>query len=381
MKHSRSLVLLVLLAAPLSAQIHVPGDHPDPQTAVNNASPGQVILVHGGLWTGTGTSPALTIDRAITIVGDPTPVFVPPIDGTGQQPPAIRLAGPGSGSVVLANVHVQGHASGISWSSQAGGIVGGGFSELLVYDSDVRGPEWLVMTGIGAGSSGIDVTVPFVLLSGTTARASDNKDDDCYGFALNGKPGVKSTGTVVALDSIVVGGMHVDPCFPFTGCGPIVNGVGGAGIEAARVDESGSSIVGGPGASWSDLMGAPCGSSTNGQPVDTASHVALPDDLDVTRPTSIGASLTLTWDTPGPVIQIYYSRGASAPYTLLPGLPDAYLRPVNVRLLGTFAAGGGPQSISIPVPPAQLLIGTPFTFQGFDEPDHVTRPISFALGT
>ena len=90
--------------------------------------------------------------------------------------------------------------------------------------------------------------------------------------------------------------------------------------------------------------------------------------------------MTLTWNTPGPLIQFFYTRGTSAPYTLVPGFPDAYLRPVGVRLLGTFPAGGGAQSLTLTVPPAAVLIGAVFTFQGFDAPGTVTRPVSFALG-
>ena len=377
--NTHRIAAFVLLASPVAAQLHVPGDYPDPQSAVNNASPGSVIIVHGGVWTAT-SGPALTIDRPLTLIGDPAPTFEPAASGSGQQPPTVLLAGPGSGSVVLANVRVLGQALGFLWSSQTGGVVGGGFDELLVHDSDLRAPEWVAMSGIGTGTSGIDVTLPFLLISGSSVRASDHRDDGCYGFALAGRPGVDSSGTVVVLDSTVLGGTYLNPCFPFPGCAPLPGGDGGPGVVAVRVDEAGSTITGGPGASWRDVLGVPCGSAAVGPSVSATTHVVLASDLTVSRPTRIGSSLTLSWNTPGPVIQLFYSRGSSAPYSITPGLGDAYLRPVGVRMLGTFPSGSGLQSLTIPVPPSQALLGLAFTFQGFDGPDHVTRPVAFALG-
>jgi len=106
---------LCMLAAPIGAQIDVPGDYPDLQTAVDNASPGDVIVIHGGTWIGSATLPALTIDRAVAVIGDPAPSFEPGSGGIGQQPPAVLLAGPGSGVVVLANVHIGGQTLGFQW--------------------------------------------------------------------------------------------------------------------------------------------------------------------------------------------------------------------------------------------------------------------------
>jgi len=374
------LALLFAFSTVTWGQIHVPGDYPDPQTAVDNASPGDVIVVHGGTWTGVAPFPALTIDKPLTLIGDPPPSFRPPFDGSGQQPPAIRLAGPGSGTVVLARVDLSGQTSGITWSNQSGGLTGGGFAEVHVYDSTIAAPAWVLLTGIGAGSSGIDVTTPYLLISGSSVSASDAVDDGCYGFGLDGKPGVRCSGTVVALDSTIAGASYRNPCFPTPGCAPIPGGDGGAGIEAARVDEAGSALSGGPGASWSDVLGTPCGSAADGPPVLATTHVTLANDLTVARPTSIGGSVALSWNTAGPSLQIYYSRGPSAPYTVLPGYGQAYLKPVGVHFLGTYPAGGGVHSVTLPVPALQVLVGVEFTFQAVNPPSTVTRPVSIVLG-
>jgi hypothetical protein len=375
-----SLALLLFLAPPLVAQIDVPGDYPDPQSAVDAASPGDVIVIHGGTWSGTGGLPALTIDRAVTVIGAPAPRFVPPFNGFGQQPPAVRLVRPGSGTVVLENVVLGGQTNGAQFGSQSGGLVGGGFADVLVYDATITAPDWVALTGIGLGSSGIDLNVPFLLLSRCDVSASNTEDDGCYGFAAEGRAGVKSTGTVVVLDSSVVGGTHLNPCFPSPGCGPIPGGTGGPGVQATRVDEAGSTISGGPGASWSDSMGVPCGSASVGSAVRASRHITLANNLLVSSPAYVGTTVGLQWNTPGPLIELYYTRGVSAPYTLVPGFPDAYLRPGEVRRLGTFAAGGHWRGISLQVPPAAILIGTVFTFQGFNPPTTVTRPVSIVLG-
>ena len=95
-------VATLSLTGGAAAQITVPGDFPDPQSAVDAASPGDVIVIQGGTWTPAqfgSKDPALRIDKAITLVGDPPPTFEPIVSGFGQQPPTILLEGPGSGRV------------------------------------------------------------------------------------------------------------------------------------------------------------------------------------------------------------------------------------------------------------------------------------------
>jgi hypothetical protein len=367
---------MTALAGIAAGQIHVPGDYPDPQTAVDNASPGDVIVVHGGTWTSAGPGPALLIDKALTLIGAPAPTFEPPFSGgTGHQPPAVRLAGPGAGTVVLANVRTGGQTSGFTWSHVQGGLAGGGFAEVHVYDSTIAAATWAFLTGIGEGASAIDVDVPFLLLSGCVVRASDGADDGCYGAVPDGDAGVRCTGTVVVLDSDVAGGSYRQPCFFTPGCQPITSGDGGAGIVAARVDEAGSSIAGGPGAQWSDVLGMPCGSASDGPAVVATTHVSLANDLTVARPTRLGGAVALAWSTPGPVIHLFYSR-PGPPVTIAPALGQAYLDPARARLAGVFAAPGG---VSFAVPPFAALVGLELTFQGVDLPGVVSRPVAVVL--
>jgi hypothetical protein len=370
-----SLALLPFISAAAWGQIHVPGDHPDPQSAVDAAIPGDVIVVHGGTWTAAGLVPALVIDKPLTLIGDPAPTFEPPFSGgTGYQPPAIRLAGPGSGTVTLANVRTGGQTSGITWSHMEGGLAGGGFAEVHVYDSTIAAPAWISLTGVGAGATGSDVDVAYLLLSGCDVSASDGADDGCYGSVPDGDAGVRSTGTVVVLDSDVAGGSYRQPCFFTPGCQPITSGDGGPGIVATRVDEAGSSITGGPGAQWSDVIGTSCGSAADGPAVVATTHVALANDLTVARPTRIGGAIALAWTTPGPWLYLVVSAPAH-PRTLRPALGQAYLAPARARLVGLFTSGPtGSTQIALPALPA--LLGIELTFQGVDPPGHVTRPVS-----
>jgi hypothetical protein len=366
---------MAALAGIAAGQIHVPGDYPDPQTAIDNASPGDMIVVHGGTWTSAGPGPALLIDKALTLIGDPAPTFEPPFSGgTGQQPAAVVLAGPGSGTVVLANVRTGGETNGFTWSHVQGGLAGGGFSEVHVYDSTIAAPTWTLLTGIGEGASAIDVGVPFLLLSGCVVRASDGADDGCYGSVPDGDAGVRSTGTVVVLDSDVAGGSYRQPCFFTPGCQPITRGDGGAGIVAVRVDEAGSSITGGPGAQWTDVLGTSCGSAADGPAVVVTTHVALANDLTVARPTRIGGVIALAWTTPGPWLHLVVSAPAH-PRTLRPAMGQAYLAPARAHLVSVFRSGPmGSTQIALPALPA--LLGIELTFQGVDPPGHVTRPVS-----
>ena len=65
------LITLTLAAAgPVQAagETHVPGDFPDPQSAINTALPGDLIVVHGGSWyaaAGSGKPTAGVITRPV----------------------------------------------------------------------------------------------------------------------------------------------------------------------------------------------------------------------------------------------------------------------------------------------------------------------------
>ena len=103
------LACLVLTGSAV-AQLHVPGDYATIQLAIDNASPGTTILIHGG------TYGPIVVDKALTFVGDPAPLIVN--NNIAEAPllaaPPVRLAGPGSGSVVFSNVNVGGTVDGVT---------------------------------------------------------------------------------------------------------------------------------------------------------------------------------------------------------------------------------------------------------------------------
>ena len=73
------------------------------QAALDAAAPNDVIRVKGGTYV------EITITKPVTIVGDPMPTIRPPKwnEYTGTTltcPPAITLAGPGTGTVTLVDV-------------------------------------------------------------------------------------------------------------------------------------------------------------------------------------------------------------------------------------------------------------------------------------
>jgi hypothetical protein len=364
---------VVTLCASLGAQIDVPGDYPDPQTAIDNASAGAVIVIHGGIWG------PLVIDKALTLVGDPRPYLEgDQTFGFGTQAPPIQLNGPGGGEVVLVNLQLGGTVNGATFSSACAGICGGGFDELHIFDCAIAGPEWVTLTGMADGASGIRVAVPYVLVVGSTVAASNGGADMCSPFMPDGVPGIAaSASTVVVLDSVVTGGGTDDACYPYGGCGGS-GGIGGPGIVASKVVEAGSTLLGGAGARWTDNLGTFCFYQPDGPLVVTGIHSVLANDL-AAGPARLGQPFTLTWNTPGPIAEIYWSRGPATPFTLVAGLPEAHLDPATARLFRVVPAGGGPQSITLPIPGILALTGLELAFQVFDPSDYVTRPVVVVL--
>lgn len=377
----RSLVpstALALLSAPLSAQIDVPGDYSDLQVAIDHARSGDVIVVHGGTWG------PIVIDKSLTLIGDPRPLLMSDLSVGLQQVPPIELAGPGTGEVVLANVEVGGRVCGFQIGIILGGIHGGGFDELHVFDSAIAAPRWgLCLTGVAEGAEAIDVAVPYVLVVNSTVLASDGAADDCYLFVPDGVAGIRApASTVVVLDSSVRGGSFRRPCVPVHDpsgpCGG-AGGAGGDGVVATKVVEAGSKILGGPGATWTTLEGKFCERKPDGVPVAAAEHDLLLDDLYSSGPAQLGQPFVLSWTTPGPVAGLFWSHGPAPPFHLVAGLLEVHLDPASMRLLRMVPAGGGTRSFELSVPVASALIGFEAAFQAFDPPDHVTRPVVAVL--
>ncbi len=366
----------VLALAPTLAfagQIDVPGDYSDLQTAIDNANPGDVILIHGGTWGG------VVVDKPLTLLGDPKPTIEGrPLPGEWGSP--ITLAGPGSGEVTLANLDIGGMVSGIIYGKTLAGISGGGFLKLHVYDSEVSGPEWFALTGSADGGVAIDVTVPLVTLERVTATATKSDIDVETFLGIDGVDAIRTTGTVVLLDSVVTGGtsgpyfMIGNECLDCP-CG----GLGGIGIVCDTVYQSGSSVAGGAGAEWFTNFGSvSCGFAADGAAYAVNAFHLLPGDLEGSGAPTLGGVFELSFYSPPPSALLFGSfDGMSLPTTFggVPGFLFANLAG------GTFNLGAvnTPGSTSLAIPAIPALAGTEVLFQSLHGVTGLSRPVSGVL--
>lgn len=356
--------------------IHVPGDYPTIQQALDAAPSGAVVIVHGGIWD------AITIERPVTLIGDEFPV----IGGVSGYFAPIALQGSGKGRVVIQGVAVGGVFTDSFVSARPpAGIQGGGFEELYVSSAAITAPQRPIFdfTGLGYGSSAIDVNVPLVVLDGVSAIGGGaGIDDDCTGSPPEWipPPAIRAP-TLIMIGSSAQGGRngsfqsHLWPtqadCDPHN-C-PFLPG--GAGIECGVLYYTGSLesvATGGVGATWSACAGGPpCCSSPEGVDIIAGRVVRLADDLAVPERLALGARYTLRLDSPGPTVLLLRASGLRPP-VLVRGRGQFFLDPGSTRNLGAIQAPG---TVTFFVPPVSSLIGRTVAHQTLDPEKGFSRPV------
>lgn len=340
-----ALALLLVLAGTSSAQaVHdVPGDFPSIQEAIDAAAPGDIVLVAGGTHEGP-----ITIDRPLTLMGDPQPSIRPRFQVFDfMQPPAIVLAGSGSGKVVLVNLSVGGQVNGITTASSSAGIQGGGFAELHLLECRVAGPFWTLLTGQAFGSPALRTSVPRILLQHSSLRGADSANDGCYGNGPPGPAGIEApTSSVVVLDSLVRGGGSDSIC-GFGSC-PI-GGDGGTGIVARELWEAASDIQGGSGALYS-IQGdpAPCGAAPDGAARQVVRHALLGGELTAANRLRLGKSSRLSWSTSGSTSLLLIGSKLRLSPLRLPSGP-LFVDLHSVSIARCYPAGSGNFDLRLPL--------------------------------
>lgn len=372
---ARLLVIALLLAPVAPAQVlHVPGDYPDPQSAIAAASPGAVVVVEGGFWL------PITIDKPLTLVGVADAIGLPLFLPDGPPPVAqspITLAGGGSGTVRLAHIQVGGNVDGSAYSACAPSISGGGFAELHVFDSFIEGAPWVFAYNTTfPGADGINVDVPFVWVERCTVRGAFAVADDNHAHTSCPDAGdaLVTTGTVMLLDSDVNGGTGPVLEWDSDGAGSCPpscpGGAGGDGVRCAKLVHSGSSIGAGTGAIWlADVGSFPCCVGPVGADVD-APEQKLPDDLVGTGPAHLGQPWNLGWSLPGPAVLLFVSASVGPAPQL--GNPALHLPPphfLGVVLPSTF-------QIDTVVPAAVAFTGVEYGVQLYSLVTGWSRPLA-----
>lgn len=375
MRALASLLAPLALALPLAAnQLHVPGDFADIQSAIDAAQDGDVIVIHGG------THPPITIDKSLTLIGDPAPLILADTLATvtGDYRGPITLEGPGSGRVTLGRIETGGVTEGQIFGNSAPGVSGDGFSSLVVFDSIVRAPSWVFLTGIAFGEPGIDVDVDYVYVERSTIEASASDTDDCYFFGPDGVPGLNAPGTVALFDSTVTGGSASVSYYclpaPFCDCPP--GGLGGPGVVAQAVLRAGNTLSGGAGVQWEDAYGNVCCTKSDGAPLQVAQDTVLPNDVAGSGPFDFGQPYTLDPSAaPTSSVLFLISKGVGTPVEF-PGLGWSFLNFGIFNTVGVF----GPAPATFPLGANPILIGKELVAQYFDLTNlRFLRPVSGVL--
>ncbi len=354
-----ALLLAVSLADDASAQlVEVPGDHADLQTAIDLVAPGTTILIHGGQYE------AIVIDKPLTLIGDPPPYITPGGSNPALAEAAIRLVGPGAGTVRLVDLLIGGTVYGGFFSASEPSIAGGGFDQLEVFDSIVEGAPWaFAYNVVFPGADAIDVTVPLVWIERCTVQGAHaaNADNSAVTQAEDAGTAIRASGTVVVLDSTVAGGNGAYCRYDSSGantCPPTCpGGAGGHGVVCQRLVHSNSTFSAGVGSSWHDELGtAFCCQGPAGTAKIVANETTLTNNLSVSGPAVLGQTLTLQWNPQGPIALLFLANGFVPPPAT--GTP-LFLAPPLLFVAGVPAPG----NVGAMVPNAPALTGYGYGFQ------------------
>ncbi len=375
--------VLPLLAFPsAAAELRVPGDYPNLQAAIDAAAAGDVIVVSTGY-----TQDPVVIDKALTILGDPmfsvrTECGFPGACTDCPEPDhAFRLAGPGTGRVVIGNAQT----TSFDCFYPAASIGGGGFDELHLFNVEFHPVSG--QTGLGYGSSTIQVDVPHVLVEGSSIRGGIVDCDHCSGFLYDVVYAAieAPASAVTILNSEVVGGGNAYFCCQGCTCpaGLPEGGKGGNGVVASEVFvDSASTVAGGAGSTFyaypgpAGTGGVACGKKRDGVAFIAGAVHALPGAVTGSGATRLGGTFTLSFEVPGPLAVLYLSLRVGEP-VLVPGSGYSYL---HTPVLAQPVTTGSPQTLAFAVPPAPELVGLERAFQILDFTLGLTAPAVALLG-
>lgn len=379
-----SFVMLGLLSVAAAAgQIDVPGTYPTIQDGINAASPGDVIIVSGGTYA------PIIIDKPLTILGNPSAT----IDNTGHSStgssvdPAVLLAGPGAGRVVLSGLEIGGKADGMIFGISGCGIEGGGFDDLWVVDCEVTSAEWNFLTGIGEGKPAILLggnqfpPLGSLLVADSTVTGGFSDTDACDVWVSSFPPGaaaIEASGSVVTvLDSQVTGGRGPGICFTpsmcpgANPCGVINGGKGGAGVVAQTLLRAGGTVVGGAGGMVSCTGAPPC-SLEDGPDATAGTIVDMGSAFQANGQPLLGGNWNFFWNTPSSLALLVFSP-LPAPPISLGGKGWLFLNPSALLLFPVASGGVTYTQFSLPNDPN--LVGLSIGLQIYDGSSGLTRPV------
>jgi hypothetical protein len=322
------------------AQLHVPGTHDTLQAALDSAKANDVVIVHGGVHG------AVSIQRPLTLLGDPAPVLVGSRE-LGGYTEALFISGPFSGTVRLVNIRFGGRAGGTQYPITKPAIYGNGLwaSTLVLEGCDVRAAAWRPPFPWGedelVSAPALLTDATLVVLERCTLQASAARTAGMAGtWAVEA-----SMSTVLVIDSVVIGGDGGSGGDERQGR----MGVGGGAIKCATLRVSSSRLEVGDGPPAQRVQVVRAGDQGKLEPV-----------LRLSEPSRMGGALELEILATGWVEVVVASE----------------LRvPVQVRVAGEWWLASplvgtwlrrGPSTLSWAIPPDAGLIGRSYAFQAIE---------------
>lgn len=345
------------------------------RNAVLAAAPGDTLFVDPGAYD------PIVIDKPITIVatGAPGSIEIDNVESTGGPPPfievdvAILLAGPGAGRVVLEGFSiVPGVTGSFGGDLVLPAIFGGGFDEVLLANSTVASPSWLVSDGVADSAPAIDVDLPLLVISDSTVTGG--RPSFCAletgGILRPPLPAVETTGHLTALDSILSAGEPYSSVYSESSVGTFAGPLDGVpGVLAGSVSAAESSLEGSEGITILDAGGGVAAMGSDGPP----SNVGVVDlglGLDADNRVAIGQTWVLSADSGAAPQFVGLSNGLQPPLDL--GSLGLLAVQPNLISQSAFPAGG---SAALEVPAEPALIGRYFAAQALDGASlSLTRP-------
>lgn len=374
-----------------AGQIRVPADQPTLAAALAVAAPNDVILVQTPVFQNN-----VVVTKPVTIIGEPLVTILGTAGGCSLVA-TVNLAGPGSGSVAIANARIL--SSGDCFDPAAP-IGGGGFASLFLYDVEIPEPP-AGMTGYGHGVEGVRTSgIPFVAVERCSIRSSQNDVDECQpgpdAAQLGGKHNHAAVdvgnATLLALDSTLRGGNGGFLCTKnwvfFPSCVSGLDTAGGEGASAVKAGAfyaANSIVESGVGSTYLVWQGIPGGSQSvvcwvyGSYPAVIAStNATLPGTVTETASPKPGSSWQLDFALVPGATYALFSFGFGAPLQV-PGIGTAFLDPATFASLGVLSALGGVGSKSYGVPNDASLLGTRLCLQPLQAGVGLLRPVGAVI--
>ena len=352
-------LLLVSLSPVVTAQtITVPTDAADLGTALAMAPPNATIYLDT-----TQLQAPVTITQPVTILGvDGAQIGTTGLCSSFTASPAVNLAGTGSGEVVLGGVTL---LVPDNCAQTPAPLSGSGFERLRLIDCTVS-PSVTGFDGYGSGSPGIDVSIPYLYLEGSSVTATNDGIDTCGQIqplsVLSTHAGIEAPNSVVVLVNSTVRGSTLieSACCILCYCSTIdvsLVSSGGPGIVADEVHAFDSSIQGGDGLQVVAQLLIPelCGVTPSGSAFVANSVYQGPGVLTSPGIVRLGESWDIGYsnDLQG---FLYISFGTQSP-TLSPFYGFLHLTLPYLTPIGPLP-GQSPGVLSIGIPQLPTLVGT-----------------------